>query len=74
MKIEIFKIIFLQEKKIFFDSDFFSVLENVSTSQIYAQSGLRVTLSSATQGFIQICTVTNVFLEQLSYIIKNVFF
>ena len=67
MKIEIFKIIFLQEKNIFFETDFFSDSENVSTSRIYAQSGLGVTLSGATHRFMQKLTVTNFFLEQLSY-------
>ena len=58
MKIEIFKIIFLQEKNIFFETDFFSDSENVSTSRIYAQSGLGVTEWPFTQGFVQKPTVT----------------
>ena len=72
MKIEFFKIIFLQEKKIFFETDFFSDSENVSTSQIYAQSGLGVTLSRSTHRFMKKLTVTNFLLEGLSHVSAKV--
>ena len=46
--------------------------ENVSTSRIYAQSGLGVTLAGSASLFITRYTVTTFYLESLSY--KNVFF
>ena len=65
-EIEIFKIIFLQEKKKVFRSIFFPASGDVNTSRIYAQSSLGIPYSPATPGFIQKCTVTTFFLEDLS--------
>ena len=58
---------FSPRKKIFFDSDFFSVLEFVPTldsRHSYSQSTAH---RHSTRCFIQKCTVMNVFLETLSY-------
>ena len=64
---KIFKIIFLQEKKTFFDDIFFPASGDVGTSRLYAQRGLGVGRSSCTLSFIKKCTVTHFFLEDLSY-------
>ena len=67
-EIEIFKIIFLQEKKKFFDQFFFSASGDVNTSRIYAQSSLGIPYCPATLGFMEQLPVTTLFLEDLSYI------
>ena len=66
-EIEIFKIIFLQEKKEVFRSIFFSGSGDVGTSRLYAQSRLGVTMPGATLSFMKKLTVTKFFLEGLSY-------
>ena len=66
-EIEIFKIIFLQEKK-FFDQIFFPASGDVHTSRLYAQSGLGVTFCRRAPLFIKRYTVTTFSLEDLSYI------
>ena len=58
-----FKIFFRFEKKLFFDSDFFSALENVSTWRPCAQNHPRVTQPRWTKLFIPNPTVTTFFGE-----------
>ena len=50
---------------------FFFGLVYIYTSRFYAQHVPRVNLPRSTPLFIQICTVTDVFLESLSYRVEN---
>ena len=62
-----FKIIFLQEKKIFFLQFFFSELEFFSSLDSRHSCSQSTAHGLPTQRFIQKCTVMNFLLETLSY-------